>query len=203
MDTHSLPQADAEKAKATPLKLAPPNVEASDAPYFVDLLRETLISKLDERQMNDQGYRIYTTLDPDLQGAAAAAVQTGMKLVDDQVTKLRTKRTRIAKNKYETKVLPGPQAQVALVAIDPHTGEVLALVGGRNYGMSQLNHAVAKRPTGSIFKPFVYAAAMNTALEVRIQYFTPAAWSPTSPALSPTEIRSTSPAITKRNITAK
>ena len=74
------------------MKLAPPNVEASDAPYFVDLVRDTLISKLDERQMNDQGYRIYTTLDPDLQKAAAGAVETGMKLVDDQVTKLRTKR---------------------------------------------------------------------------------------------------------------
>jgi penicillin-binding protein 1B len=53
--------------------------------------------------------------------------------------------------------------QVALIALDPHSGEVLALVGGRNYGLSQLNHAVAKRPTGSIFKPFVYAAAVNTA----------------------------------------
>src|SRR5437660_11583907 len=48
--------------------------------------------------------------------------------------------------------------------MDPHTGQILALVGGRNYGFSQLDHAVAKRPTGSIFKPFVYAAAMNTAL---------------------------------------
>ncbi len=54
--------------------------------------------------------------------------------------------------------------QVALVALDPHSGEVLALVGGRNYGFSQLDHAVAKRPTGSIFKPFVYAAAVNTAV---------------------------------------
>ena len=42
---------------------------------------------------------------------------------------------------------PGPQAQVALVAMDPHTGEIKALVGGRNYAMSQLNHALAKRPT--------------------------------------------------------
>ena len=174
VETHAISRADADKAKATPLKLAPPNVEASDAPYFVDLLRETLISKLDERQMNDQGYRIYTTLDPDLQKAAASAVETGMKLVDEQVTKLRTKRTKVGKNKFETKVLPGPQAQVALVAIDPHTGEVLALVGGRNYGMSQLNHAVAKRPTGSIFKPFVYAAAMNTALDGANPVFTPA-----------------------------
>ena len=48
--------------------------------------------------------------------------------------------------------------------MDPHTGEVLAMVGGRNYGYSQLNHAIAKRPTGSIFKPFVYAAALNTAV---------------------------------------
>ena len=55
--------------------------------------------------------------------------------------------------------------QVALVALNPHTGQVLALVGGRSYGNSQLNHAVAKRPTGSIFKPFVYAAAFATAAE--------------------------------------
>jgi penicillin-binding protein 1B len=182
VETHTLTQAEAEKAKATPLKLAPPNVEASDAPYFVDLLRETLISKLDERQMNDQGYRIYSTIDPDLQKAAAAAVETGMKLVDDQVTKLRTKRTKIGKNKYETKVLPGPQAQVAMVVMDPHTGEVLALVGGRNYGVSQLNHAVAKRPTGSIFKPFVYAAAMNTAIDGANPVFTPASMVPDAPS---------------------
>jgi penicillin-binding protein 1B len=174
VETRALTPEQAEKAKATPLKLAPPNVEASDAPYFVDLLRETLISRLDERQMNDQAYRIYTTLDPDLQKAAAAAVETGLKLVDDQVTKLRTKRTKVGKNKFETKVQPGPQAQVALVAMDPHTGEVLALVGGRNYGLSQLNHSVAKRPTGSIFKPFVYAAAMNTALDGANPVFTPA-----------------------------
>jgi len=54
---------------------------------------------------------------------------------------------------------------VALVALNPHTGQVLALVGGRSYGSSQLNHAVAKRPTGSIFKPFVYASAFATAAE--------------------------------------
>jgi penicillin-binding protein 1B len=165
VETRAITRDQADKAKAMPLKLAPPNVEASDAPYFVDLVRETLISKLDERQMNDQAYRIYTTLDPELQRAAASAVETGVKQVDEQVTKLRTKRTKIGKNKYETKVLPGPQAQVALVAMNPHTGEVLALVGGRNYGFSQLNHAVARRPTGSIFKPFVYAAAINTGLD--------------------------------------
>ena len=165
VETHAITREQADKAKATPLKLAPPNVEASDAPYFVDMVRDTIVSKLNEREVNEQGYRIYTTLDPELQRAAAQAVETGIKLVDDQVTKMRTKRTKVGKNKFETTVAPGPQAQVALVAMDPHTGEIKALVGGRNYGVSQLNHALAKRPTGSIFKPFVYAAAMNTAID--------------------------------------
>ena len=174
VETHAITREQADKAKATPLKLAPPNVEASDAPYFVDLVRDTVISKIPEREINEQAYRIYTTLNPELQRAAAQAVEAGIKLVDEQVTKRRTKRVRIGKGKYETHVEPGPQAQVALVALDPHTGEVLALVGGRNYAWSQLDHAVAKRPTGSIFKPFVYAAAMNTALDGSTQVLTPA-----------------------------
>ena len=173
-DTHAITRAEADKAKATPLKLAPPNVEASDAPYYIDLVRDTLVNKFNEREVNDQSYRIYTTLDPDLQRAAAQSVEMGIKLVDDQVTKMRTRKVKIGKGKYETHVVPGPQAQVALVALDPRSGAVLALVGGRNYGFSQLNHAVAKRPTGSIFKPFVYAAAMNTALDGATSVLTPA-----------------------------
>jgi penicillin-binding protein 1B len=173
VETHAITREQADKAKATPLKLAPPNVEASDAPYFVDLVRDAVIGRLNERELNEQSYRIYTTLDPDLQRAAAQAVDLGMKLVDDQVTKRRTKRVKVGKNKFETTVEPGPQAQVALIALNPHTGEVLALVGGRNYGFSQLDHAVARRPTGSIFKPFVYAAAINTAVEGANPVFTP------------------------------
>jgi penicillin-binding protein 1B len=172
VETGDVTREQADKAKATPLKLAPPNVEASDAPYFVDMVRDTVVSRLNEREINEQEYRIYTTLDPDLQKAAAQAVETGMQLVDDQVTKMRTKRTKVGK-KFETTVMPGPQAQVALVAMDPHTGEIRALVGGRNYGTSQLNHALAKRPTGSIFKPFVYAAAMNTAIDGSTAVITP------------------------------
>ena len=173
VETHTITREQAEKAKAAPLKLAPPNVEASDAPYFVDMVREALISRFNEHDLNDESFRIYTTLDPELQKAAAQAVEMGIKLVDDQVTKLRTKRTKVGK-KVEVKVAPGPQAQVAMVAMDPHTGAVLALVGGRNYAWSQLNHALAKRPTGSIFKPFVYAAAMNTAVDGSPTVITPA-----------------------------
>jgi len=174
VETHAIPREQADKAKASPLKLAPPNSEASDAPYFVDLVRDSLIRELNEKEANEQSYRIYTTLDPELQKAAAQAVDMGMELVDKQVTKMRTRKVKVGKGKYETKVLPGPQAQVSLIAMDPHTGQVLALVGGRNYGVSQLNHALAKRPTGSIFKPFVYAAALNTALDGTNGVLTPA-----------------------------
>jgi penicillin-binding protein 1B len=182
VETRAITREQADKAKATALKLAPPNVEASDAPYYVDMVRDAVISKLNERELNDQSYRIYTALDPELQRAAAQAVETGIKLVDDQITKMRTRKKKIGKNKYETTVLPGPQAQVALVAMDPHTGEIKALVGGRNYGMSQLNHALAKRPTGSIFKPFVYAAAVNTALDGSSAVLTPASTVPDQPS---------------------
>jgi penicillin-binding protein 1B len=181
VETHAITREQADKAKAAPLKLAPPNVEASDAPYFVDMVRDTIISKLNEHEVNDQEYRIYTTLDPALQRAAAQAVEAGTKLVDDQVTKMRTHKKKIGKNKFETTVTPGPQAQIALIAMDPHTGEIKALVGGRNYGTSQLNHALAKRPTGSIFKPFVYAAAMNTALDGSPTVITPASTVPDQP----------------------
>src|ERR1700745_4147845 len=97
VETRAITREQADKAKATPLKLAPPNVEASDAPYFVDMVRDTIISKMNEREVNDQSYRIYTTIDPELQRAAAQAVETGIKLVDDQVTKMRTKKVKIGK----------------------------------------------------------------------------------------------------------
>jgi penicillin-binding protein 1B len=167
VETGAITRDQAEHAKAAALKLTAPNVEASDAPYFVDLVKDQLSEKFSEAELNDHAYRIYTTLDPQLQRAAAEAVEEDMKLVDEQVLRRRTHKVKIGKGKdarTETKVDQGPLPQVALVAIDPHTGEVLALVGGRNYGLSQLNHAVAKRPTGSVFKPFVYAAAVNTAL---------------------------------------
>jgi penicillin-binding protein 1B len=146
----------AEHAKAEPLHLGTQSVDASEAPYFVDLVHEQLMQKLGERDFNREGLRIYTSLDPDLQREATAAVESTMHVIDEQVDKLHAHR-----KPGETYIYP----QVALVALNPHTGQVLALVGGRNYGASQLNHAVAKRPTGSIFKPFVYATAFATAAE--------------------------------------
>ncbi|MGA9127852.1 MAG: transglycosylase domain-containing protein [Terracidiphilus sp.] len=157
VETGAITKEQAEQAKAEPLHLAPGSVDASEAPYFVDLVHDQLVQKLGDRDFNREGLRIYTSLDPDLQRVATEAVESTIHLIDEQVDK------KHAREKKRGESYPYPQ--VALVALNPHTGQVLAVVGGRNYGASQLNHAVAMRPTGSIFKPFVYAAAFATAAE--------------------------------------
>jgi penicillin-binding protein 1B len=152
VETGAITSDEAERAKAEPLRLAPPNVDASEAPYFVDLVHEQLVQRLGD-DLNHQSLRIYTSLDPQLQRAASDAVDVGMRNVDELIRKYHGRNAG-----------PINYPQVALVALDPHTGQILALVGGRNYGVSQLDHALAERPTGSIFKPFVYATAYNTSL---------------------------------------
>jgi penicillin-binding protein 1B len=154
VETDALTQAQADKAKAEPLGLAPQNIDASEAPYFVDLVHDQLTQRIGDQELGHDSLRIYTSLDPDLQRVAADTVAAGMVNVDALIKKLH--------KKGDTNIT---YPQVALVALNPHTGQVLALVGGRNYGVSQLNHTMAERPTGSIFKPIVYAAAYNTSLD--------------------------------------
>ena len=132
-----------------------------DAPYFVDLVNDTLQNMFQDLDFQSNSFRVYTTLDMDLQRAAMDAVRIGVPLLDEQMKKQRRFRGK-----------PVPVPQVALVAMDPHTGQVKALIGGRNYGMSQLNRALAKRQPGSIFKPFVYATALDTAVEGGPRIFT-------------------------------
>ena len=153
VETGAITESEAVRAKAEPLRLAPPNVDASEAPYFVDLVHEQLVQRLGD-SLNQQSLRIYTSLDPELQRAASEAVEAGMRGVDDLVRKEHGKHGG-----------DFTYPQVALVALDPHTGQIRALVGGRNYGVSQLDHATSQRPTGSIFKPFVYATAYSTSLK--------------------------------------
>jgi penicillin-binding protein 1B len=147
VETGALTETQAERAKAEPIRLASPNVDASEAPYFVDLVHDQLVQRLGDSDTSRGTLKIYTSLDPDLQRAASDAVSVGMQNVDEMV------------RKAHRGTGPITYPQVSLIALNPHTGQVLALVGGRNYGVSQLNHATAKRPTGSIFKPFVYATA--------------------------------------------
>jgi penicillin-binding protein 1B len=147
-------EAEAKKSK---LKFVNGGVTGSAAPYFVDMIKDHLLEKFSEADLENQSYRVYTTLDPQLQRAATEAVQIGMENVD----KLLARRFAIWKKRGQ----PVPPVQVALVAMDPHTGEIRALIGGRDYGESQLNHALAHRQPGSVFKPFVYAAAFDNAVQ--------------------------------------
>lgn len=144
-----------ETASASPLVLSHHNnAESTDAPYFVDIVNDTLTDKFQDYDFQTETYRIYTTLDLQLQRDASEAVRIGMEEVDRALLKLR---------KGKKGPLP-PEVQCALIALDPLTGEVKALIGGRNYGTTQLDRILAKRQPGSSFKPFVYAAALNTGL---------------------------------------
>lgn len=151
-----------EQALASPLVLAKQGPESMDAPYFVDIVNDTLIDKFPDYNFQSNSFRVYTTLDLNLQRDAAEAVRIGMEEADK----------RIKGRKKKDPKYPDPQC--ALIALDPQTGEVKALIGGRNYGTSQLNRILAKRQPGSSFKPFVYAAALNTALSGGNMVLTPA-----------------------------
>jgi penicillin-binding protein 1B len=155
VENDAITEAQAAAARQEPLHLAPGTIDGGLAPYFIDIVHDQIVRSYGETQYASQGLRVYSSLDPDLQEAANEAVAEGMKNVDELVE---AKRRR----SKHPETISSPQ--VALVALNPHTGQVLALVGGRNYGLSQFNHAVRSRPTGSAFKPFVYAAAFNTSL---------------------------------------
>ncbi|MGA9774054.1 MAG: PBP1A family penicillin-binding protein [Blastocatellia bacterium] len=154
-DAGLIPREKAEQAKATELKIVPKRSAVnSDAPYFVDYLQQQLVSDFATRDLSRQSYRVYTTVDMDLQRAADKAV-------NDTLTNL----DQIFAKRKKNPVPPGT-LQAALVAMNAKTGEIVAMVGGRDYGQSQLNRAVdANRQPGSVFKPIVYATALNTAYE--------------------------------------
>ena len=119
-----------------------------EAPYFMDVVADALDAQHPGLAQGTAALEVYTTLDLNLQRAAQDAVRAG--LADVDATLAKRKRT----------VRP----QAALVALDPRSGELLALVGGRSYSQSQFNRATsARRQPGSVFKPFVYLAAFDKA----------------------------------------
>ena len=145
-----------EDAKNAELKIAPIKIDVSDAPYLVDFVHDELLRDYTEQEITNSSLRVYTSLDPALQRAAVEAVQNGLKFVEAQIA--------ARKKKQQSDDLPGPQA--ALIALDPHTGEIKAMVGGSDYGASQYNRITqASRQPGSIFKPIVYATAFETAFD--------------------------------------
>jgi penicillin-binding protein 1B len=145
VDTGVITRAQANAAANEPLRVTPGAME-NEAPYFVDYASEVLDQYADGILERGGRLDIHTTLDLHLQRYAHEAVARGMAEVDK----------RLAGRKRQTR------PQVAFVAVDPRTGEILAMVGGRSYSQTQYNRAtLARRQPGSVFKPFVYLTAFE------------------------------------------
>jgi 1A family penicillin-binding protein len=129
--------------------------------YFKEQVRRELVDRFGWQRVYQGGLRVYSTIDMPMQIAAEAAVEESLKELDQ-------KREAIRARRAAQKKAPLPQdnpadvLQAAVVAMDPESGHVRTMVGGRDFGASTFNRAVqAKRQPGSAFKPFVYAAALE------------------------------------------
>jgi penicillin-binding protein 1B len=153
------PQETADRAAKEPLIVMQRALEA-EAPYFVDYVGQTLTDDYPGlATTTTQTVDVYTTLDLHLQRLAQDAVRDGLTQVDQLLSRRKRK----------------GHAEAALIAVDPKTGEILAMVGGRSYNQSQYNRATtSRRQPGSVFKPFVYLTAFEQAAEEGRTDVTPA-----------------------------
>jgi penicillin-binding protein 1B len=148
----------AERAVHEPLRVVARAVD-NEAPYFVDMVGEKVAREFPALAAQTGRVDVFTTLDLNLQRAALDAVRIGLADVDALLARRRR----------------AQPAQAALIAVDPRTGEILAMVGGRSYNQSQYNRVVsARRQPGSVFKPFVFLAAFERAAEEGRTDVTPA-----------------------------
>lgn len=146
---NSINAEEARAASGEPVSVAPVDPAArATAPYFVDYVNRAIEAQLrDGAGADERSLRVYTTIDLDLQQLAEQAVARQLAQLE-----------RVYKQ-------GDARPQAALVALDPETGHVLAMVGGKNYAASQLNRATdARRQPGSVFKPIVYAAALESGI---------------------------------------
>ena len=142
-ETHAL-------ARVESLRLASVTPDPGDARYFLDFLHRELSRSYTAEELTDEGLRIYSTLD------RAAPGDRG------EVARGRTAPTSSGSGPSSRAAIPGKRLQGCLVALRPQTGELLALVGGRDYRISQFDRCTqARRQAGSVFKPFVYIAALE------------------------------------------
>ena len=138
---------DYTEARSEPLELASVTGESGDARYFLDALSQQLPDVYDTDVLSSEGLRIYSTLDPRIQRSAARALRDGLARIEQRLSPPPD---------------PSTPLQGCVLAMRPQTGEILALVGGRDYGQSQWNRCVqARRQVGRVFKPFVYVAALE------------------------------------------
>ena len=167
-DEGYITEAQATTAMREPLVVAARGVD-NEAPYFVDMIAGQINELFPKVLADSPSVDVYTTLDLSLQRAALDAIRNGLAKVDKQLAGRRRAR--------------GRTAQSALIAVDPRSGEILALVGGRSYNMSQYNRVTAsRRQPGSVFKPFVYLSAFDYAAREGRTDLTPATLTLDEPA---------------------
>src|SRR5215212_4761295 len=166
-DNGAISDADASLAKAYPLQLARRSEAGDVAPYFVEWVRQQLEQQFGQR-LYEQGLKVYTTLDVDLQSAAERALENQLKAVESGrygAYPHRSYEAHMASASERTGEQTSPNSpylQGAFIAMDPRTGAVRALVGGRDFDDSKFNRATqALRQPGSTFKPIVYASAVQ------------------------------------------
>ena len=156
--------ADASRAKAYPLKLADKTITGETAPYFVEWVRQQLDAQFG-KQLYEQGLKVFTTLDLDMQSAAERAVERQAKAIEGGrygPYQHETYEHYIAHREADEGSGTSPYLQGAFLALDPRTGAVRAMVGGRDFEDSKFNRSVqALRQPGSTFKPIVYTAAIQ------------------------------------------
>jgi penicillin-binding protein 1A len=166
VDSGAITREQAEEARSAEVKLH--DALRRDEPYglyFKEHVRRALVERFGWERVYQGGLRVYTTLDLPLQKAAEQLVADSL----EEIEKLRARaaeRRRKARKKGEPDAPPAPAEpplQAALVALDPETGDVRVMVGGRSFEKSRFNRAVqARRQPGSAFKPFVFAAAIES-----------------------------------------
>jgi len=159
--------ADASLARAYPLRLAHKTDAGEFAPYFVEWVRQLLDEQFG-RQLYEQGLKVYTTLDVELQSAAERALETQLRAIEAgkygayKHQSYEQYAAQAVDNDNETASPNSPYLQGAFVAMDPRDGAIRALIGGRNFDDSKFNRAVqALRQPGSTFKPIVYSDAIQ------------------------------------------
>jgi len=156
--------ADASRAKAYPLQLANKTATGETAPYFVEWVRQQLDAQFG-KQLYEQGLKVYTTLDLDMQSAAERALERQARAIEAGRFGPYTHETYehyMAHREGDEGSGSSPYLQGAFLALDPRSGAVRAMIGGRDFDDSKFNRAVqAMRQPGSTFKPIVYSAAIQ------------------------------------------
>jgi penicillin-binding protein 1A len=162
--THSITQEEFDKAIDAPLGVTPIRYSNDRAPYFVEMVRLHLDEHYGSNAVYEGGLKVYTTLDVDLQQIAERSLEKNLSDLETQL-KIRPTRASYVVPAAMDSAHAGqstPYLQGALVAVDPKTGAIRALIGGRDWNQSNFNRAVqARRQAGSAFKPFVYTAAID------------------------------------------